>query len=128
VTLLLDTHAFLWFITDDPQLSAAAKSLIGDPDNEILVSPASYWETAIKVSIGKYPLSVPYETLIAQGIDGTGFKILAIEPRHAAALTTMPFHHRDPFDRNLVAQAQVENISLVSNHAILDRYGVKRLW
>jgi PIN domain nuclease of toxin-antitoxin system len=60
VRLLLDTHAFLWFITDDPQLSATAKALIADPNNEILVSPASYWETAIKVSIGKYPLSVPY--------------------------------------------------------------------
>jgi PIN domain nuclease of toxin-antitoxin system len=128
VRLLLDTHAFLWFITDDPQLSAAAKALIADPNNEILVSPASYWETAIKVSIRKYPLSVPYETFITQGIDGNGFKVLAIEPRHTAVLTTMPFHHRDPFDRLLVAQAQVEKISVVSNDAILDQYGVNRLW
>jgi len=64
VTLLLDTHAFLWFITNDPNLSAAAQGLIADPSNEILVSPASYWETAIKVSVGKYPLSAPYETLM----------------------------------------------------------------
>src|SRR5467141_2646692 len=125
--LLLDTHAFLWFITNDPRLSATALALIADPNNEILVSPASYWETAIKVSIGKYPLSVPYETFVTQGIDGDGFKVLAIEPRHTAVLTTMPFHHRDPFDRLLVAQAQVEKISLLSNVAVLDQYGVNRL-
>jgi PIN domain nuclease of toxin-antitoxin system len=128
VTLLLDTHAFLWFIKNDPLLSAAARGLIVDPDNEILVSPASYRETAIKVSIGKYPLSVPYETFITQGIDGNGFKILPIEPGHTAVLTNMPFHHRDPFDRLLVAQAQVEKISVVSNDAILDLYGINRLW
>jgi PIN domain nuclease of toxin-antitoxin system len=128
VRLLLDTHAFLWFITDHPQLSATAKALIEDPNSEILVSPASYWETAIKVSIGKYPLTAPFETFITQGIDGNGFTILPIEPRHAAVLTTVPFHHRDPFDRMLVAQAQVEKISVVSIDAILDQYGINRLW
>ena len=126
--LLLDTHAFLWFITNDPKLSPAAKALIADPNNEILVSPASYWETAIKVSIGKYPLSVPYETFITQGIDGNGFKILPIEPRHTAVLTTMTFHHRDPFDRMLLAQAQVEKLSVVSSDTLFDQYGVSRLW
>jgi len=68
------------------------------------------------------------QSFITQGIDGNGFKILPIEPGHAAALTTMPFHHRDPFDRLLVAQAQVEKISVVSNDAILDQYGITRLW
>jgi PIN domain nuclease of toxin-antitoxin system len=128
VRLLLDTHAFLWFITNDQRLSATATALIADPNNEILVSPASYWETAIKISIGKYPLSTPYETFITQGIHGNGFKILPIEPKHTAVLTTMPFHHRDPFDRLLVAQAHVERIAVVSNDAILDRYGVNRVW
>jgi PIN domain nuclease of toxin-antitoxin system len=128
VRLLLDTHAFLWFITDDPKLSAPARELIADPNNEVLISPVSYWETAIKVSIGKYPLSTPYETFITHGIDGNGFKILPIEPGHATILATMPFHHRDPFDRMLVAQAQVEKISVVSNDAVLDLYGVSRLW
>lgn len=126
--LLLDTHAFLWFITDDPQLSAAAKTLIADPANEVLVSPASYWEIAIKVRLGKYPLSVPYLTFITQGIDRNDFKILPIEPRHTDLLTTMPLHHRDPFDRLLVAQALVEAIPLVSNDPALDAYGVNRLW
>jgi PIN domain nuclease of toxin-antitoxin system len=128
VRLLVDTHAFLWFITDDPQLSTVAKGLIADPDNEILISPASYWEIAIKVRIGKYTLSAPYETLIEQGIDGNGFKILPIEPRHTAVLTTMPFHHRDPFDRLIVAQAEIEQAPIVSIDAVLDAYGVQRLW
>ncbi len=125
---MLDTHAFLWFVTADARLSVAAKELIGDPANEILISPASYWETAIKVSVGKYPLSVPYEAFITQAIDGNDFKILPIEPRHTANLVSMPFHHRDPFDRLLIAQAQVENVSVVSSDAILDSYGIVRIW
>jgi PIN domain nuclease of toxin-antitoxin system len=128
VRLLLDTHAFLWFITNDSRLTPTAQTLIADSDNDILISPASYWETAIKISIGKYPLSVSFETFITRGIEGNGFKVLSIEPRHAAALTSMPFHHRDPFDRLLVAQAHVEGIPVVSSDAILDHYGISRLW
>jgi PIN domain nuclease of toxin-antitoxin system len=128
VRLLLDTQAFLWFITSDPQLSAAARVSIVDPTNEVLVSPASYWEIAIKVRLGKYPLSVPYLTFITQGIDGNSFRVLPVEPRHTDLLTTMPLHHRDPFDRLLVAQALVEHLPLVSSDTILDAYGVKRLW
>lgn len=128
--LLLDTHAFLWFITNDARLSGKAKALIADPANEIFVSPASYWEVAIKVSIGKYPLSAPYEAFITNGIDGNGFKILPIEPRHTACVATLPFpaQHKDPFDRLLVAQAIVELFSLVSADPDLDAYGVTRLW
>lgn len=126
--VLLDTHAFLWFITNDPQLSAAARGLIADPTNEILVSPASYWEIAIKVKLGKYPLSVPYLTLITQGIDSNGFKVLPIEPKHTEMLTTLPLHHGDPFDRLMVAQAMVENISLVSVDVAFDLYAVTRIW
>jgi len=128
VRLLLDTQAFLWFITNDPKLSAPAKAWIADPANEVLVSPASYWEIAIKVRLGKYPLSVPYLTFITQGLDENGFKILPIEPRHTNLLTTMPLHHRDPFDRLLVAQALVEVIPLVSDDLALDAYGVNRMW
>jgi PIN domain nuclease of toxin-antitoxin system len=128
VRLLLDTHAFLWFITDDPQLSPNAKALIADPANEIFVSPATLWEVAIKVSIGKYPIAVPYQTLISNGIEDNAFEILPIEPEHAAILTTMPFHHRDPFDRMLIAQGQVENMPIVSADLALDRYGITRLW
>lgn len=126
--LLLDTHAFLWFITNDPKLSAAARARIADPNNEILISPASYWEAAIKVSLKKYPLTVPFELFIRNGIDGNGFKILPIEPKHVAELSALPFHHKDPFDRLLIAQALVENISIVSGEAIFDTYQVQRVW
>lgn len=126
--LLLDTHAFLWFITNDSQLSTTAKVLIADPSNEILVSPASYWEIAIKVKLGKYPLSVPYLTLITQGVDSNGFKVLPIEPRHTEMLTTLPLHHGAPFDRLMVAQAMAEKISLVSIDPQLDAYPIKRIW
>ena len=128
--LLLDTHSFLWFITNDPQLSAVARSLIADPNNEILVSPASYWEVAIKVSMGKYPLSVPFQTFITHGIDGNGFKILPIEPRHAARVASLPFpsRHKDPFDRMIVAQAIIEGMPLISVDQQLDAYGITRIW
>lgn len=126
--LLLDTHAFLWFITDDPKLSATAKSAVADADNEILVSPASYWEVAIKVSIGKYPLSTPYEAFITRGIDDNDFAILPIDPKHTAALTNLPFHHRDPFDRLIIAQAMVEQISVISGDSVFDAYPITRIW
>lgn len=125
---LLDTHSFLWFITNDPRLSATARALIADPANEILVSPASYWEIAIKISLGKYPLSVPYEQFIKQGIEGNAFEVLPIEPRHTAALTTLPFHHRDPFDRLLIAQAMVEQVAVISNDSAFEAYPVRCLW
>lgn len=126
--LLLDTHALLWFALGDLQLSAAALALINDPANEKLVSPASYWEIAIKVSIKKLPLYQPYEDFIDRGIHQNGFGILAIEPRHTAALIALPFHHKDPFDRLLIAQALVEGIPILSSDGVLDAYGVIRLW
>jgi PIN domain nuclease of toxin-antitoxin system len=126
--VLLDTHAFLWFVTDDPQLSTAARAVIVDSVNQVLVSPASYWEIAIKVRLGKYLLSVPYLAFITEGIEGNDFQALPVEPRHTDLLTTMPFHHRDPFDRLLVAQGLAEAIPLVSGDARLDAYRVDRLW
>jgi PIN domain nuclease of toxin-antitoxin system len=126
--LLLDTHAFLWFLLDDPQLSAMAKSLIIDPDNDIEISPATYWKIAIKISINKYSLPEPFEKLMEREIAASQFRILHIEPRHTTPLTTLPFHHRDPFDRLLVAQAMVEQIPIVSGDSALDAYSVTRLW
>ena len=126
--LLLDTHTLLWFALTDPQLSGTATSLIMDPDNEKLVSPASYWEIAIKISIKKYSLSKPYEIFMDEAIDKNGFGYLHIEPKHTAALTTLPFHHKDPFDRLLIAQAIIEGIPIISGDTVLDSYPVKRLW
>ena len=125
---LLDTHAFLWYVLDDPALSAPARSAIDEPSAAVFISPASFWEVAIKISIGKYALTVPYEIFWQRSIEGNGFAILPIEVRHAAALTTLPFHHKDPFDRLLAAQAMVEDIPLISNDAALDAYPIRRIW
>ncbi|HKI38370.1 MAG TPA: type II toxin-antitoxin system VapC family toxin [Gemmataceae bacterium] len=126
--LLLDTHAFLWFVLNDPQSSATAQRLISDPANDVLISPASYWEVAIKVGLRKLDLHAPYDDFIQRGLVGNDFAILPIEPRHTSVLTTLPLHHRDPFDRLIVAQAMVENIPLVSMDAVLDQYPITRLW
>jgi PIN domain nuclease of toxin-antitoxin system len=130
VRLLLDTHAMYWYVEDDPQLSGPARTLIQDASNEILISPASYWEIAIKVSIGKWRLNRPYEEFIDIGLNQYGFRILPILPAHTARLVGLPFPpgHKDPFDRLLVAQVLAEQISIVSADSALDAYGVTRLW
>ena len=126
--VLLDTHAFLWFILNDPQLSSTAKTLIEDPANDIEISPASYWEIAIKIGLGKYSLPGPYQLFMESQIAINDFQILPIEPKHTGILTSLPPHHKDPFDRLLVAQAMKENIPLVSGDATLDKYPIQRLW
>lgn len=103
--LLLDTHAFLWFVLNDPQLSVTAQNVIADPANDILISPASYWEIAIKVALGKLDLHASYDDFMQHGIIDNDMEILPIEPKHTSRLTTLPLHHRDPFDRLLIAQA-----------------------
>ena len=126
--LLLDTHTFLWFIMGSPNLSAAARSLIEDAANEKFVSIASLWEIAIKRSIGKLTLSAPFDVLIPQQLSLNGFELLNIEIEHAAVVAALPFHHRDPFDRLLIAQAAVEQMSVVSIDTVFDAYPVTRLW
>ena len=126
--LLLDTHVLLWFGLNDSRLSADAVSLIVDSANEILVSPASYWEIAIKIKLRRYALNKPYKEFMLEAIDMNGFSYLHIEPTHTALLTTMEHHHKDPFDRLLIAQALVEGIPIVSADLQLDAYGVRRLW
>jgi len=128
VTVLLDTHAFLWFVLDSPQLSDTARELIADPASDVLVSPASYWEIAIKVSLSKLDLHASYEEFMARGIEGNQFDVLPINTRHTAVVSKLPFHHRDPFDRLLVAQATVEQLAIVSADSALDAYEVTRLW
>ena len=126
--LLLDTHTFLWFVLDDPQLSTRARALVVDPTNDIEVSPATYWEIAIKISLGKYELPEPYDVFIEREIASNDFRILPIEPKHTAALINMPFHHRDPFDRLMIAQAIVEGIPIVTVDVAFDAYPITRLW
>ena len=126
--LLLDTHAFLWFISGDAALSSKGRALIEDEAHDKLVSIGSLWEIAIKNSIGKLPLAKPFGQLIPEQLQRGGFEVLGLTVGHTAHLAQLPLHHRDPFDRMLVAQCLTENLSLVSNDDALDAYGIKRLW
>jgi len=128
MNLLLDTHTFLWFIAGNTNLSAAARSAIEDVNNNRYLSVASLWEIAIKVSIDKLVLSEPFETLIPEQLAENGIELLDISVEHTAHIISMPFHHRDPFDRLIAAQAKVEKMTLVSVDTIFDTYGVNRLW
>jgi PIN domain nuclease of toxin-antitoxin system len=128
MNLLIDSHTFLWFVWDDPLLSAAAKKLVTNPTIRKLVSVASCWEIAIKTSIGKLTLGEPIASFLPREISKNNFEVLPIRIDHIAVVETLPFHHRDPFDRIIVAQALVENIPIVSIDRALDPYGVKRSW
>ena len=128
MTLLLDTHAFLWFCQDDPQLSTTAKTLIEDPGNRKLVSIASCWEIAIKAGLGKLRLGEPSGTYIPAALAQTGFELLPISLANATGVEQLSPHHKDPFDRMLIAQAMVEGIPLVSVDPAFDGYPITRLW
>ncbi len=127
-SLLLDTHAMLWFFWDDPRLSRTAKALIEDPSNRKLVSIASCWEVAIKVGLGKLDLGERTRSFLPREISRNNFELLPITLGHATMVEGLVAHHRDPFDRLLVAQAMVEQLPLVGIDVIFDDYGVKRIW
>jgi len=126
--LLLDTHAFLWFIMGSSNLSETARALIEDPANENLLSVASLWEMAIKVSLGKLTLASSFDDLIPRQLGLNGIELLNIKVDHTSVVATLPFHHRDPFDRLLIAQAIVEKMPMVSIDAAFDAYPIQRLW
>ncbi len=126
--IVLDSHTFIWFVLSKPQLSRSANALISDPSNEVLVSPATYWEIAIKVGKNKLDLTASYDNFMRQGNEGNDFTILPIETRHTSLLTTMKPYHNDPFDRLIIAQAIAEQIPVVSIDSAFDSYGVTRLW
>jgi len=125
---LLDTHSFLWFVEGDSKLSATARALIEERTNQPLLSMASVWEIAIRMSIGKLQLTQPIEIHVPYHLQANGINLLGIDLAHVAILTTLPYHHRDPFDRLLIAQAMVEEIAIVSVDTAFDNYAVKRLW
>jgi PIN domain nuclease of toxin-antitoxin system len=124
----LDTHTLYWFIEGDPQLSTPALTTISDPANQVLLSPASYWEIAIKVSMGKWQLNRPYEDFIDGRAEAERVPGMPVLPTHTARLIGLPFHHKDPFDRLLVAQALTEQVPIVSADVQLDAYGITRIW
>ena len=126
--LLLDTHALIWFLQDDPKLTAVARSAIEDAATERWVSLASGWEMAIKSQLGKLNLPRPFEVLFPGALESHGFFILPIQPRHLHRYHALPLHHRDPFDRLLVAQALADGFTVTGNDAAFDAYGVTRIW
>jgi PIN domain nuclease of toxin-antitoxin system len=126
--LLLDTHALLWWLAGDEQLSHPAKTAIADEGNPIFVSAASVWEIATKHRLGKLPGASVLVADFAAAIHGQGFVDLPISLHHAQAAGALPGPHRDPFDRMLIAQAMLDDLALISNERAFDAYGVKRIW
>ena len=126
--LLLDTHTFIWYVTDNPRLSANVKRLIEDENNEKLVSIASIWEMAIKHSIGRLNFSLPFMEFVRQQLDVTNIGLLEINLNHIEVVASLPLHHRDPFDRMIIAQSMAEQIPVLSVDAIFDAYAIARVW
>ena len=125
---LLDTHTFIWYVTDNPRLSANVKRLIEDENNEKLVSIASIWEMAIKHSIGRLNFSLPFMEFVRQQLDVSNIGLLEINLDHIEVVASLPLHHRDPFDRLIIAQSMAEQIPVLSVDAIFDAYAIARLW
>ena len=128
IGLLLDTHALLWWLADDPGLSTRAKAAIADEANTIYVSAASAWEITTKYRIGKLPGVAAIVADLDAVIGDQGFIALPISLRHGQTAGSLPGPHRDPFDRMLIAQAMLEGLTLVSNDQAFDIYGVARVW
>ncbi|MCH8318156.1 MAG: type II toxin-antitoxin system VapC family toxin [Bacteroidetes bacterium] len=125
--LLLDTHTFIWSIEDDKRLSQKAKKGIENQDNAIILSIASLWEMSIKISIGKLELKKPFEDVISY-VREKGIEVLSINFEHTLLVSKLDFHHKDPFDRLIIAQAKIENMTIVSKDKLFDDYNIKRLW
>jgi PIN domain nuclease of toxin-antitoxin system len=126
--LLLDTHTFIWFVTDNPRLSITAKALIEDEDNEKLLSIASIWEMAIKHSLGKLSFELPFMVFIEQQMLQNSVSLLNVQISHLNLVANLPLHHRDPFDRLIIAQSMVEQFPVVGLDKVFDSYSVQRLW
>lgn len=126
--LLLDTHTFIWFVTDNPKLSDTARVLINEGNNEILFSTASIWEMAIKQSTGKLSFGLPFRVFIEHQFSLNRIDLLNINLDHIEVVVTLAFHHRDPFDRLIIAQGMVEQIPILSADSVFDSYPIQRLW
>jgi PIN domain nuclease of toxin-antitoxin system len=126
--LLLDTHALLWWLNDHNLLPATARKVIGREGNEVLVSAASAWEIATKVRLGRLESGADLALDFTGHLSRARFVELPVSVEHAVRAGLLPGPHKDPFDRMLIAQAQAENVPIVSNDAALDGYGVRRVW
>ena len=126
--ILIDTHGFLWWLAGNERLSGAARGVIDDPDNSVLVSAASAWEVTTKHRLGKLPGADIVAGDVLAAIQDHGFEPLAITVAHAERAGRLPGPHRDPFDRMLIAQSLAHDLPLLSNESLFDRYGVRRIW
>jgi len=125
---LLDTHTLLWIVTNDPRLSKKAKNAYLNSENLICFSIASLWEMAIKISLKKLSIEEPLSEFIQNQIKANDIKFLNIEVPHILALENLAYHHRDPFDRLIIAQSIHEDITILSSDKIFDLYPIKRFW
>jgi PIN domain nuclease of toxin-antitoxin system len=126
--LLLDTHAFLWFIEGSPNLSGVAKGAIENRENQRFLSIASLWEIAIKVSVGKLALDMTLTELVEREVYGNAIEIMTIRSEHLDQLAKLPFHHKDPFDRLMISQSLVESLPVVTRDSAFELYPVQMLW
>jgi PIN domain nuclease of toxin-antitoxin system len=128
VHLLLDTHALIWWMTENPSLPESVRRLMVDKRNTVVVSAASAWEMATKVRLGRLPASSDITRNFEEYLTQAGFESLAVSAAHGIRAGLLPGPQRDPFDRMLIAQAQAENLTMVSNEVVFDSYGIRRAW
>ncbi len=126
--LLLDTHTLLWWDTANDRLSPTARTLLEDPANDLMLSVVSLWEMHLKTRLGKLELRVPLEQLVQEQVARNDVFVLPVEAAHVYALEALPGHHKDPFDRLLIAQATTEGTTLVSKDEVFKRYPVDLIW
>ena len=126
--MLLDTHALLWWLSDDESLPESVRKLIARPNNKVMISAASAWEIATKVRLGKLPVAADLAADFSGYLAREHFEGLPVSMEHAVRAGLLPGPHKDPFDRMLIAQAQAEDLSIISNETAFDNYGVRRLW
>jgi PIN domain nuclease of toxin-antitoxin system len=125
---ILDTQAFIWFINADSRLSSKGRDYVSSGVNEIFISNASLWELSIKLSLGKIQIGISLFDLVKDHIIENDFKLLGIEVPHIIQVSSLPFYHRDPFDRLIASQSIIENMTIISSDEIFDKYGINRIW
>ncbi|NUO80894.1 type II toxin-antitoxin system VapC family toxin [candidate division KSB1 bacterium] len=126
--VLLDTHAFLWLMVDDPRLSATARATFQDVNNHFLLSMASVWEMAIKAGLQKLKLPAPARDYVATRTQRHNIHVLDISLEHCGRVESLPFHHKDPFDRLIIAQAIIENLPILTDDKDFDSYPITKIW
>lgn len=126
--LLLDTHTLIWAMDDSTKLSGAATIALQDPANDLLLSAATVWELAIKIGLGKLTLSLPYRQWVQKAFADLQLTLLPVTVEYAERQLSLPKHHKDPFDRFLIAQSLVEGVPIICADPIFDSYGAIRLW